>query len=73
MEYLITVGYDPAGIYYVYASNVPGLQVSAWRLEGLLEIVRAAVPNLVHERSAKVRIQPGLILCALPKHQHPRP
>lgn len=71
MEYLITVGYDAAGIYYVYASNVPGLQVSAWRLEALLEIVRAAVPNLLHDPTAKVRLQPGLVLCAL-RHQHPR-
>jgi hypothetical protein len=68
MKYVVTVGYDPAGVYYVYSSDVPGLRASAWSPGALSEIVRAAVPNLVHDPSAKVTIQRGLVLCALPKH-----
>ena len=72
MKYLVTVGYDPAGVYYVHSSNVPGLQASAWSAEALSEIVRDAVPNLVHDSSARVTFQQCLVLCALPKHRQPQ-
>jgi hypothetical protein len=70
MKYLVTVGYDPAGVYYSYESNVPGLAASAFRLEALVEIVRAAVPNLTHDSTPKVIIQPALAICALPRRQY---
>lgn len=63
MNHTVSVGYDIAGGYYVYWSNIIGLDVEAQSFDALVGIVTDIAPQLLHDRDAKVTIEPGLIIC----------
>ncbi len=63
MNYTVSVGYDIAGSYYVYWSNILGLDVEAKSLDALVGAVTDIAPQLLHNRDAKVTIEPGLVVC----------
>jgi hypothetical protein len=69
MNYSVSVGYDSAG-YYVSSSDIPGLDVEAKSLEALVGTVRDAGRRLLHEPSAKITIEPGIVLFDRVKRSH---
>ncbi|MGH6817537.1 MAG: hypothetical protein ACREC1_02050 [Methylovirgula sp.] len=63
MNYTVSVGYDIAGSYYVYWSDILGLDVEAKSFDALADVVTDIAPQLLHDRNAKVTIEPGPVIC----------
>jgi hypothetical protein len=63
MKHSVTVGYDSGGIFYVYSSDVPGLDAEAKSFDTLIGIVRETAPRLLSDPAPKLAIQPGVVLC----------
>jgi hypothetical protein len=63
MNYSLSVGYDTAGIYYVFRSNIIGLDAKARSFDALVGIVKDVAPALLRDRGAKVTVEPGLVVC----------
>ena len=64
MNYTVSIGYDTAGSYYVFRSNIIGLDAEAKSCDALVGIVKDVAPALLHDRAARVTIEPGLVVCA---------
>jgi hypothetical protein len=63
MNYSVSIGYDTAGIYYVFRSNIIGLDAKAKAFDALVAIVKEVAPALLRDRGAKVVIEPGIVVC----------
>ncbi len=70
MKYSVTVGYNSAGIYYVYSTDVPGLNdINAKSFDALVGVTKNVARHLLRDPSARVAIRPGLMLCDRLKHR----
>jgi hypothetical protein len=63
MKHSVTVGYDSGGTFYVYSSDVPGLDAEAKSFDSLIGIVRESAARLLRDPTAKLAILPGVVLC----------